>query len=309
MYIYADVVLVINWIMNSVILVLTAQAAGISYSRKRLLLAALLGGVYALGGVLPEMKLLYSIPGKLMISVALVLLAFGYRTVRTTLVLIGAFFIVSFILGGATLGWLYFIQTEAPPSDFPAVSWSNLLMGSGLAVMLVILIAKRILPNMIRRQHYYQACIEYNGQYKEITGLLDTGNNLYSLFGHKPVVLLSWRSAISLLGSQVSDYLTSTGPEGWLLHLHECQDTDWLARVEIIPCQSVGGQNMLLGFRPDGISVRTEAGTIHTSEVLIGLYDGVFASGSHCEALIHPALMSGVNITKEAGYAHYLANN
>lgn len=300
-YIYADVVLIVNCIMNSVILVLTAHAGGISYSWKRLLLAALLGGVYALSGIFPEMAVLYSIPGKLMMSVMLVLMAFGYRTVRTTLVLVGAFFIVSFILGGATLGWLYFIQIEAPQraGNYLDVSWSNLVTGSVIAVMLVTLIARRLLGKMIRQKNFYQARIEYNGQNKEITGMLDTGNNLYSLLGHKPVVLLCWQSAIQLLGPQVADYLTSTSPEAWLSNLHKCQDANWLARVEVIPCQSVGGRNMLLGFRPDGISVRTEDGLAHTTEVLIGLYDGVFASDRHCEALLHPALITGVNITKE----------
>lgn len=301
MYIYADVVLIVNCIMNSVILVLTAHAAGISYSWKRLLPAALFGGVYALSGIFPELAVLYSIPGKLLMSVVLVLLAFGYRTVRTTLVLVGAFFIVSFILGGATLGWLYFIQTEAPQQagNYLDMSWSSLAAGSVIAVMLVTLIARRLMGKMIRRRNFYQVRIEYNGQNKDVTGMLDTGNNLYSLLGNKPVVLLCWQSAIQLLGSQVAGYLTSTSPAAWLSNLHECQDAAWLARVEVIPCQSVGGKNMLLGFRPDGISVRTEDGLAYTTEVLIGLYDGVFASDRPYEALLHPALITGAHITKE----------
>ncbi len=303
MYIYADMILLVNCIMNSVILVLTAYAAGISFNWKRLLLTALLGGVYSLAGVFPEMTMLYSIPGKLLASVAFVLMAFGYKTIKSTLILVGIFFIVSFILGGATLGWLYFIQTQPPQKvgNILDLSWGNLAAGSVMAVLLVTLIVKKMLGRMVRRQTFYKAQIYYNGRCEEFTGMLDTGNSLYSLLGRKPVVLLCWQSALQLLGSQVANYLTSNGPEIWLSNLDECQDSAWLARVEVIPCQSIGGRKMLLGFRPDSISVMTEEGLAHTTEVLIGLYDGVIAGESDCQALLHPALITGVNTTKEAG--------
>lgn len=303
MYIYADMVLLVNCIMNSVILVLTAHAAAISFSWKRVFLTAFLGGVYSLAGIYSEMALLYTIPGKLLASVALVLLAFGYKSIKTTLILIGIFFIVSFVLGGATLGWLYFIQTEAPQKAGNIINLSgvNLAVGCIITVMLLLIIVKRMLSRMNQRQTFYKARIEYNGQSKEITGMLDTGNCLYSPIGRKPVVLLCWQLAIHLLGSEVALYLTSNDPKLWLENLTECKDLEWLARVEVIPCQSVGGKNLLLGFRPDSISVMTEDGTACTTEVLIGLYDGVFAGNSDCHALLHPALITGANITKEAG--------
>lgn len=303
MYIYADVILVVNFIMNSIILAGTAYATGISFRWHRLFLAALAGGIYVLLGVFPELKLLYGVPGKLAASVVLILAAFGRRPVKTTIILVGAFFIVSFVLGGATLGWLYFIQSESPywSGNIVQVSWKTLTAGSAVTVILLLFFAKRMLGNMFRRKTLYHAKIEYDGRCEEIVGIMDTGNGLYSLLGRKPVVLLAWQSALKLVGSQVAAYLTANNSEVWLAKLDECKDSAWLARVEIIPCQSVGGKSMLLGFRPDSITVMTEDGSAYTSEVLIGLYDGVFGNGSDCQALLHPALITSLNTTKEAG--------
>ncbi|MBP2634494.1 MAG: spoIIGA [Firmicutes bacterium] len=300
--IYADVVLLLNFLMNSAILVLTAYGAGIAFSWNRIAGAAAMGGIYTLVGVFPAMSIFYSIPAKLIVSVLLVLAAFGYRSIKITIILTGIFFIVSFILGGAVLGWLYFIQTEIlyAANQNINLSLSDVIIGSSLAIILIILVVKRLLGRMYRYKTLYQARIEYDGNSQEITGMMDTGNGLYSLMGRKPVVLVNLQVAASLLGAQVSDFLIKNRPDSWVSNLDTCQDSKWLARVEIIPCQSVGGYNMLLGFRPDSITVIGEKGAEYTAEALIGICDTVFDDNRECQALLHPALMTEVNITKGA---------
>jgi len=301
-YIYADVVLFVNFIMNSVILALTAYAAGIRFCWKRLLTAAFIGGVYALVGIFPGMAVLYTVPGKLLASVALILLAFGLKPFTITILLVSIFFIVSFILGGAVLGWLLFIQTGMLYSDAHSisVSWGNLIVGSIIAVALILLIVRRMLGRVYRQRALYQARIEYEGRCIEVTGLLDTGNGLYSLLGSKPVVLLNRQAALNLLSPQAATFLTEIEADCWLAALDQCVDTEWLARVEIIPYQSVGRQGMILGFRPDSVTVITECGEAGSGNVLIGIYEGVFAGDRDCQALLHPALITTVNLTKEA---------
>lgn len=303
MYIYADMVLLINFIMNSVILVLTAYAAGITFQWKRLLLASLMGGIYVLAGILPEMAMLYSIPGKLLASVIIISLAFGCKSLKITLILVGNFFIVSFILGGSVLGWLYFVQTGAPHDITHDIdlSWGNLAIGSVIALIFILLLVKQMLARMYRRQTLYKAKIEYDGRAIEITGMLDTGNGLYSLLGHKPVVLLTCQASLRLLSSEATEFLIRNSPDAWLSKLDQCQDSVWLSRMEIIPYQSVGSRSMILGFRPDSITVITEYGPAQTANVLLGIYDGLFTGECDCQALLHPALINGVNMAKEAG--------
>jgi stage II sporulation protein GA (sporulation sigma-E factor processing peptidase) len=294
-------ILLINCIMNSVILVLTAYAAGITFQWKRLLFAALMGGIYVLIGILPEMAMLFTIPGKLLISVLLILLAFGCRSLKTTLILVGTFFIVSFILGGAVLGWINFIQKSPLDGFGHNLSWDNLALGSIIGLTLILLLVRQMLGKMYHRQTLYKVKIEYDGRITEIVGMLDTGNGLYSLLGHRPVVLVTCQASFSLLSSEAVEFLNKNSSNTWVSNIDQCQDTAWLSRVEIIPYQSVGSRNMLLGFRPDSITLITEYGPVHTTNVLLGIYDGLLAGGSGCQALLHPALITGSNITKEAG--------
>lgn len=185
MSIYADVVLVINFIMNSILLVLTAYAGGISFRWNRLLITAAAGGIYTLAGIFPAMAVLYSIPGKLIASVVMIVLAFGYRSAKITVILTGIFFIVSFILGGALLGWLYFVQSQMPygVSNSIKPSFGDLLLGSVIAIGLISLVIRQLLARMNRSRTLYQAKITYDGRCREITGMMDTGNGLYSLLG------------------------------------------------------------------------------------------------------------------------------
>ncbi|HWQ60986.1 MAG TPA: sigma-E processing peptidase SpoIIGA, partial [Negativicutes bacterium] len=99
MYVYADILLLINTVMNGVILLLTAWAAGIVCKAWRLAAAAFLGAPYALGGLFSALAPLYIPAAKLIAAAVLVRLAFGALRWRPLLLAVAAFYLVSFLLG------------------------------------------------------------------------------------------------------------------------------------------------------------------------------------------------------------------
>ncbi|MCE5287610.1 MAG: sigma-E processing peptidase SpoIIGA, partial [Pelosinus sp.] len=66
MKIYADVIFLLNFIMNSLVLVVTAYIAGVGWKFWRILLAAAIGAFYVLGEWIPGVHFLYYLPSKLM---------------------------------------------------------------------------------------------------------------------------------------------------------------------------------------------------------------------------------------------------
>jgi stage II sporulation protein GA (sporulation sigma-E factor processing peptidase) len=304
MYVYADVVLILNLIMNSIILRMTAGAAGVSFRWWRILFAAAWGSVYVLGGMFSSLAIFYTVPVKVLLSVILILLAFGRRQIRVLLLLVGAFYITSFILGGAVIGWLYFLQTNSyvKSGDYmwSNMSWVQLAGGSCIAIVLMLLITRRLRERTLRRQIVYQVKIEYDGLSTAVTAMLDTGNGLYTIIGRKPVVLVTQRALQAILSNTVTEFLQETNPEMWLVKLDGCKDEKWLARVQIIPYHAVGNRSMLLGFRPDCITVVTETGIITTQNVVIGVYDGALSGDDSYDALLHPAVLHGLNNKEEA---------
>jgi stage II sporulation protein GA (sporulation sigma-E factor processing peptidase) len=299
MYVYADILLLVNTLMNGVILLLTAWAAGLGYKAWRLLAAALLGALYALGGLLPALALLYAPAAKLAAAAAIVWLAFAPRTWRAMLLATAAFYLVSLLLGGAVLGWLLLAAGPGAPA-WPTPAWHHLAAGAALALLLTGLLWRRLLAGLTRRRLLLPLVLGYAGRRVTLTALLDTGNHLYTLGSRRPVVLVDRGPLEPLLGPPVADYLRRTPPAHWLADLDRCGDREWLARVQIIPCRSVGGGGLLLGFRPDTLTVVTATGSITADEAVVGVHDGTLSAAGAYAALLHPAVMKTIDTKEEA---------
>ncbi len=300
MYVYADILLIVNTVMNGVILLLTAWAAGLGYKAWRLLAAAALGALYALGGLLPAAALLYVPAAKLAAAVLLVWLAFGLKTWRAMLLATATFYLVSLVLGGAVLGWLLLAADPRGPA-WPTPAWHHLAAGAALALLLTGLVWRRLLAGLTRRRLLLPLVLDYAGRRVSLTALLDTGNHLYTPGSHRPVVLVERSRLEPLLGSRVNDYLRQTPPADWPAALDRCPDQEWLARVQIIPCRSVGGGGLLLGFRPDNLAVITATGSITAADAVVGVHEGTLCAAGTYGALLHPAVLRTIDNKEEAG--------
>jgi stage II sporulation protein GA (sporulation sigma-E factor processing peptidase) len=295
-YIYADVVFIINLIMNSIILILTAWITGITYKIWRIVLAAAVGSCYVLVAMLPIAGIFHTIIIKIIISAVLILVAFGIRSRRIMYLLLASFYVVAFILGGSVVGWLYFWQgnnyVNSLTIDITHLSWENLLWGSCLGSVLIISIIRRMVAGMTRQQNLYQIKIEYDGQVVELTAMLDTGNGLYTAIGRKPVVLVNQYIVESILNEDVVTFLRENKPETWLVNLTQCMDLKWLSRTQIIPYHGIGSRSMLLAFRSDRLRVSSKAGVIDIDDVVIAIYSGALSEDGTYAALLHPQIIN-----------------
>lgn len=303
MYIYADVVFIINIIMNSTILLLTAWTAGIHYKLWRIVVAGAIGSCYVLAGMLPGMLVIYHPLYKVIISLLLLFVAFGFKPVRSMLLLLAFFYIIAFILGGAVAGWLYFWQTSNYLGSsnilFVNLAWTDLLFGSSAGVLLIVIVLRRVLPRLIRKQNLYQVKIEYEGRKIEFTGMLDTGNGLYTVIGRRPVIVVNQQVVESVLSEEVMGFLRNNSPEMWLPNLDQCRDATWVSRIQILPYHGVGSKSMMLSFRPDCFMIASKVGFIEVHDVVIGIYSGNLAADGEYVALLHSQIVN--ELSKKEG--------
>ena len=97
MIIYADVLFLVNLVLNGMILRITARAGGTRLSSPRLLCGAALGGAAAIALTALQLPALAALPLKLLTAPLMCLVAFGRRGIwRSSLLLL----IVSFLFGG-----------------------------------------------------------------------------------------------------------------------------------------------------------------------------------------------------------------
>lgn len=300
MRIYVDVIFLINFVMNSIILLLTAWTAGISYKWGRLLFAAAAGSFYMIGEMVADLSGPLTTLLRCVISVLLLLLAFGKKRVSSFLFLIGILYIVSFTLGGAVVGWSYFGQTRDSTLLWRQLSLTDLAGGCTIGLLAVTILTKRISAKLFRRSTLYPITLSYGGRAADMSAMLDTGNALSSIISCKPVVIVNYERVKQILSQDALRYLDSTQFDLWLVNLCECQDADWLERVEVIPYHSVGRRSTLLGFRPDLLTVTTSQGVISTTDIVIGIYHSRLCENKTYEALLNPSVLHNITIKQEA---------
>ncbi|MDF2500744.1 MAG: sporulation factor SpoIIGA [Anaerosporomusa subterranea] len=293
MYVYVDLFLGLNILINALLIVLTAKLYGTRVRWLRVLLAAGAGGIYALGYICLSWEFLYSIPMKLLMSMLMIHLAFSTKTLSSLLRLTAAYYIACFVTGGAMAGWFYYRQSFMsallePISAF--IGWHDLLGGAVLAICLLLAAKAGLLANLLRRSVEYQVEVVYRNKETALTAIVDTGNSLYSA-GRRPVIIADYQAVQEVFSQQTKDFFSRYSPDTWLESLHDCEDKDWLARIQIIPFRALGGESVLIAFRPDMVKVRSKDSFIETSDVVIGVYAGSLSAKNRFTALLHPAIL------------------
>lgn len=120
---------------------------------------------------------------------------------------------------------------------------------------------------------------------------LDTGNQLYTNSGGQPIVILPYQTLKPLLTQQVQRFLEAHSTGEWVPRLLECQDTEWLERVQIVPCQGIAGRQLLLAFRVDQITIRHQRSTCKKQGVYVAITTEAITTNWNCAGLLHPALV------------------
>lgn len=176
MVIYLDQVFALNALADALALYITAQAAGLTVSRSRLLAAAGVGGLYGAACLLPPLAVLGSFLPQLAMAAGLVWLTFGggERFLRRFLL----FYIVSCTMGGAL--------SSAPGLWGRGGSWGMFfLVGGGCYALLSLLLrggAQHAAAGQLCR-----GAVERRGRRATLTVLLDTGHTLTD--GRRPVLI------------------------------------------------------------------------------------------------------------------------
>ncbi|MDU4959732.1 MAG: sigma-E processing peptidase SpoIIGA [Sporomusaceae bacterium] len=291
MIVYVDLFLALNVLLNSLLLLITAKLHGEKLRWFSLITAALAGGLYALAVFSLQLEYLASPPLKFLMSLLMLRIAFRGQPVCRLLRLTGCYYLVCFAFGGAVIVLAYCRQpvfTALAP--LVRASWTDLLAGASLASGILLAVKSGLYAKLLRHSIHYQLEIMYGNKSVLLDAIVDTGNSLYSLNG-KPVVIADFVAVKSLFSPETAAFLLRYPPAEWLENLDQCKDQKWLSRVEIVPFSALGGDSLLLAFRPDALSIRSVDSVVEISEVIIGVYAGNLSASHHFTALLHPAIL------------------
>jgi stage II sporulation protein GA (sporulation sigma-E factor processing peptidase) len=265
--VYIDVLMTVNFLINYFLLLACAKLISLSFKRSRVAVASALGAVYSLCVLLPEYPAALSLTVKLLMSVTIVLCAFGFggikRTIRNTL----AFYIINFAFAGAMIAVWYFFAPQG------LIIRNSIIYFNISPVLLIVLAAGcyailtligRITGRRAPKELFCHITVQYRGISCGCNARVDTGNSLREPFSNYPVVVIEQNTIRRLIPT-----------EGDL-------------NFRLVPFEAVGGSGVLKSFRPDRLTIHCADRIIQVSNVYIAVSQTRLGS---YEALLNPDLL------------------
>ena len=189
--VYADVLFLINLVMDYFLLWATARFGRFPTDWKRLALGAVLGAFYGVGIIFPGLQFFYALWCKLLFSLLLLLLAYGFQNLRQFAKAVGCFYLISFAMAGAALGASSFIKNNIYANG-QALNSIFLLFGLMIAGVISHWGLQYWKKNWHKASYRAQVTIHANGAKCKLPVLLDSGNELYDPASGNPVLVVEY---------------------------------------------------------------------------------------------------------------------
>lgn len=296
--VYVDILmlyLVANFVCDYLLLWATAAITLAETTWQRLSLGAAIGTGHFLLlylaslRIIPYYGLLRFIPTILAVTVLMLFAAFFPVSPRRLGGLLLHFLGLGFGAGGTGLAAAYLLGTPTKPNTF---------LGLLIAMAGILVIAELgwgvVQYRMVRRIYQLPLDIQFGPTSIRVIGLIDTGNHLTDPLTGVPVIILEQDLLTKLLPPDLAKNMDQleAGDEKALTQL--LASSHWSSRFRIIPYTSLGKKNgILIGFRPDGVTVDISGQSVPTSEAVIAICDHKLDPASEYQALIPPAIVQG----------------
>lgn len=278
MYIIAEYLFIENFIINYLILQITKKITRTKVKRIRIFITSIIGAMYPFVMFFPSIMFLTNVYMKIIISIIIVKLAFNSKSLSLYLKQLSAFYTISFVFAGASIGTYYFIN-----------SYNNILFKSnfkgGFAIkylLLGILLGGIMIKNLLsyyqkkitREPELLEVIVYLNDNKISLTSLIDTGNSLIEPLTKVPVMVVEYKIIKNLLPSVLKQIFEDKKENDFITLGKVIESLKDEMKIRIIPFKSVGSsEKFLIGFKPDYIKVfDISKGTIYY-DVIIGIFN------------------------------------
>jgi stage II sporulation protein GA (sporulation sigma-E factor processing peptidase) len=296
---YVDVLLVENFIINLVILNITARFSKIKTTKKKLALGAALGALYVLVVFFPSLEMLLTLAMKIAVSVLMVIIVFAPDRFKDFFKALAIFYIITFALGGAAFALFYLsgqgkimngILYISNINNFPV---SLLIMGIGLGYLLLVFCWDYIQNRIISDELIYDVIIELNNKKIEVNAILDTGNSLKDPISNLPVIVVEYEAIKQALPDKMSAIFNNSRDDiSYEKLCNVLEKTDLLFKIRLIPFSTLGRQNgMLIGIKPDNVRLTGKKCKREIKDVVIGICNNKISKTGEYKALLYPEIL------------------
>lgn len=301
MTVYLDVIWALNVLFDSLLLFLTAIILKRQVSKWRIFCGGLLGSIIVLLAVTPIHHLSGHPFSKLLFSIFMVLIAFGYKRFRYFISGLMTFYFTTFLVGGALIGTHYFVHFDFELSSSvmlasvkgfgDPISWLFVLLGFPIAWHFSKSNIDRVETVKIQANHLVKVRVEFEEIILELTGLVDSGNQLYDPISKAPVMFVSIKKYIEEIPESIVRIVDN--PDS-VMFGSEHIPTNLEGKMRIIPCKVVGKEHQLMiAFKADKIVIEQDDHCYIRKNDLISFTMQELSSEDSFQCIVHPKMLSG----------------
>ncbi|MBQ3006917.1 MAG: sigma-E processing peptidase SpoIIGA [Clostridia bacterium] len=260
--IYADILIIINLIVNYLLLRACAMITGHNFKALRLLASSSFGSLSSLMIFIENMPLIANIIIKIILLSLMVFIAFGSGNIKSFIKDISAFFLVNFGFAGIMFA---LCTTLFPDSAIykNGIVYFDIsiftLTGGAIICYFTLSIISRFTKSKKPLKSIYSIKITYNGKYAEGKALFDSGNTLCDCFSGKPVII-----AEKEFISKICD-----------------NDITGMKNFRLIPFSTIADSGALPAFLPDKTEIFIDGKWYESNEIYIAVTNKKIVSGEY----------------------------
>lgn len=301
MVVYLDIIWVLNLMVDSLLLWLTAIFLKRTIHLGRVFLGGLLGSMLIVLAITPISNWAGHPLVKIGVSIGMILIVFGYKRMKYFLSGLLTFYFATFLMGGIIIGTHYFLAFDL---QLKSVVFLESIRGFGDPISWVFVMAafpaawhfsrRRMDGFTIAKIEYdvlSDVMIEINGITFMLKGLIDSGNQLYDPITNTPVMIVSSPALADKLPKEI---LLLAADDSDSFQLAASLPPEWSSIMRLIPAKTLSRNNQLLcAFKPESISLQDENGVRIVKKALIVFSNQALSSDDRFQCIIHPQMASG----------------
>ena len=293
MIIYAEYVFLENFIMNYFILSLTGKFAKFKSKRIKFIMASSLGALYAFVIFFPSLHFLFSVLMKIACSMLIIIVCFTPYHFKDFFRLMGIFYLVTLVFGGAGFALFYFNNFNGIISNgifyIANISIKNIFISCGVAYILIQFSWGYIQDQLSREQILMDVSIEINTKKADLRGIVDTGNSLIDPISKYPVMIVEYNAIKDILPTEIKDILLDNKIFNLEQIITQLNGSSWVTRFRIIPYRALGTENgMLIGFKPDNVLIYNDKYYRDIKDIIVAIYNRNLSKTGDYRSLLHP---------------------
>ncbi|MBE4908811.1 sigma-E processing peptidase SpoIIGA [Bacillus luteolus] len=299
MNIYLDVIWLLNFLFDGLLLLLTAFILKRKILIWRMVLGAFIGSLIVILMVSP-LSMYASHPIiKLIFSFLIIGSAFGFKRFRYFIQNLLTFYFATFVVGGGMIGVHNFLEYEVKVLDGVLmtnttgfgnpISWAFVLVGFPV---LWYFTRKQISDFEMKKIQFDQIAevvISIESLELRVKGLIDSGNQLYDPITKSPVLIVDTTKTVHFFPESIirqSKNIEALGSD------QDQEAHKWESRIRIIPYRGVGQDHQfLLAIKPDKITIFHNGEQISVTKGLIALNHTPLSSDGEYECIVHPKML------------------